>query len=239
MRRIWPLAVVLFMAGCLQEEAAKTTLVPADPFGRPTTVKVPTKASYSAASQEAATRVVTVGQKILEANKQLGLQQVKQRPVLVFSTIGSPQAEIFHRGGGEILITEGLVKQCTTEGQLAAVLSQELGKLIAERQLQSSAELKRRPEPPREWRDGNSGAVGAPDQLHLYEMAKYDEERRRVANQSANPPDPQALARTFLTRAGYPATDLDAVGPLLKAADANCALEKQLTTGNAAAPTTR
>src|SRR5580765_5242411 len=75
------------------------------------------------ASTEAAARVDCVGRKILASNPQLAL-----RPM--FRTIGAPQAEIFHRGTNDIFITEGLVRQCTTEGQLAAILCTELGKAV-------------------------------------------------------------------------------------------------------------
>jgi len=169
--------------------------------------------------------VDAVGRQVLTANPQLGM-----RPL--FRTIGAPQAEVFHRGTTEIDVTEGLVKQCGTDGQLAAVLCTELGKMVAEREALAGARA-RTPErePPMDVRIGNdyAGPAGSPDQTHLAELGKYDRERRRAVAPPPPPPDPQSLANTYLTKAGFPATDLDAVAPLLKLAAEHSTFEKQMT----------
>src|SRR5262245_25790007 len=127
---------VIFLAttSCLPREP-NTTLVPANPFGTTpaasTELKsvqhVTTRGPVPPASIQAAARVDTLGRSILAANPQLGIQPL-------FRTIGAPQPEIFHHGTFEIDITEGLVNQCTTDAQLAAVLASELGKLVSERE---------------------------------------------------------------------------------------------------------
>jgi hypothetical protein len=219
------LALSLIMVGCIAEE--QTALVPNGPFSNPSVTQRPGRASYSGASAEAATRVGVVGQKIITANPQLGL-----RPV--FRTIGTTDAEIFHSGSTEVCITEGLAKQCATDGQLAAVLSVELGKIIAER-AQTAVPAKRPDDrlPPIDMRIGNDvgGSVGAADMTRLKELADF-EKSRGPAGISA-PLNPQDLARKYLTKAGYPAGEVDAVGPLLKAAAENMSVEKLL---NAAPP---
>src|SRR5262245_59658158 len=112
-RRVLPAGLLLLVAGCLEQESLP--LVPSNAFNR--TPSAPAAhVACSPASEETATRVGLIGQKLITANQQLGV-----RPL--FRTVGSPTPEVFHRGTSEVLITEGLVKQCASEGQLAAVLS--------------------------------------------------------------------------------------------------------------------
>jgi hypothetical protein len=185
-------------------------------------------------STEAA-RVNAVGRCILAANPINGLDVRTVR----FTTIGAPQAEIFHRGAtaeltrwtADVFITDGLAKQCTTDGQLAAVLCLELGKLVSEREAMTPQAV-RQPErlPPIDTglnRDLAYSGVPA-DQTRARELADYDRDRRR-AQQAVAPPDPVALARLYLVRAGYHDADLQSAGPLVQQAQGNSGLEKQLT----------
>ncbi len=211
-------------AGCFTTDAP-LMLVTANPFGTPLPTPPLAKASFAPAPVEAAARVDTLGRKILAANPQLGV-----RPL--FRTIGAPQPEIFHVGTSAIDLTEGLVNQCLTEAQLAAVLCHELGKMIAEREELAGPEV-RAPErlPPIEVRIGNdnAGSFGPPDQTHLAELARFERERRQRALQAAlPPPNPQTLARIYLTKAGYSEGALEAVAPLLQAAAENNSFAKQL-----------
>jgi hypothetical protein len=214
---------LLLIVGCLNH--SETALVTDNPFGYSQPGPIRTKAAYSPASLEAAARVDALGRKILAANTQIGA-----RPI--FRTIGAPQPEVFHVSTSEIDITEGLVKQCQTDTQLAAILCNELGKLVAEREALAGPQA-RSPErePPQEVRIGtdNAGSFGPADQTHLAELAKFDKRRRGPAAPPSPPPDPQVLARAYLSKAGYSDKDLDAAAPLLQAAAANSSLEKQLT----------
>ncbi len=65
--------------------------------------------------------MLQVGSQILTSNPTLGV-----RPV--FTTIGALSEEIFHQDDKAVFITEGLVRECRTDGQLAAVLCHELGR---------------------------------------------------------------------------------------------------------------
>jgi hypothetical protein len=221
-RRALPVCVLL-AAGCVPNEST-TQLVPANPFHSGPVLQPPRQVSYSPAAEETARRVGLIGQKLLAANPQLGV-----RPL--FRTIGSPEPALFHVGTTQVCITEGLVKQCTTEGQLAAVLCAELGKMVAEREALAGPQA-RSPErqPPIDLRIGNDsgGSYGAPDLTHLAELGKYEQERGRPRTPAALPA-PQALARTYLMKAGYHAADLDVIAPLLQAASVNTQLERQLT----------
>lgn len=219
-RRILPVCVLL-AAGCIPD-GTTTALVPANPFGNAPVIQPPRQVAYSPASEEAARRVGLAGQKVLQANPQLGVQPL-------FRTIGAPHAEVFHVGTTQVCITEGLAKQCRTEGQLAAVLCVELGKMVAEREALAGpqASSPERP-PPVEMRVGNDsgGPFGPADLTRLAELGKYEKEHRRPG--ATHLPDPQAIARTCLLKAGHTAADLDAVAPFLKASAANSHLEKQL-----------
>ncbi len=168
-----------------------------------------------------------VGRAILAANPQSGVTTRSLR----FNTIGAPQPELFHRGTSDIFITEGLVRQCATDGQLAAVLCTELGKVVSEREALTPAEV-RRPDrqPPIDTGLGRDAGWGvAPDQTRLRELADYDRDRRQRV-QPVAPPDPAALARMYLVRAGYHDADLQAAAPLLQHAQCNAGLERQMTT---------
>src|SRR5713101_6941225 len=144
------IAIPGMVSGCLGDDE-KTKLVPSEPFGNapgamsgsppttldqstslnPRTALSPTgpvtRASNRPAPAESAARVDLLGRNILAANPQIGMKPQ-------FMVIGSPQPEIFHKKTGELFITEGLVKQCKTEGELAALLSHELGKMVSERE---------------------------------------------------------------------------------------------------------
>src|SRR5262245_31992982 len=123
------------------------------------------------ASTEAAARVDSVGRRVVAANPQIGA-----RPL--FHTIGAPQPDIFHRGNTDVLVTEGLVRQCATDGQLAAVLCAELGKMVSEREAATPTAV-RRPDrlTPIDTRIGiDTGWGTAPDQTRLRELADFDKD---------------------------------------------------------------
>jgi hypothetical protein len=217
------LLLLLLTAGCFDKES--TPLVPDSPFGRRVVPPTPTQATYAPAATAVAARVDMLGRNLLSANPQIGI-----RPL--FRTIGAPQPEIFHQGTAELFITEGLVKQCTSDSQLAALLCLELGKMISEREVQA-ARSARQPnlDPPPDVPVGNNyGSFGgAPDLTRQAELAKYRTPAAREA--PPPPPDPNDLARAYLQKAGYPATELDAVAPLLRQAANSSSLEKSVTTG--------
>jgi hypothetical protein len=189
-----------------------TAQVPGNAFGTASLPSPPARVSYSPASIEAAAQVDALGQKLISANAQIGL-----RPV--FLTVGDPRPWIKHQGTSEVIISEGLVRRCNSEGQLAAVLCHELGQMVSEREALAGAQA-RRPErePPMEVRIGNdsSSSFGrSSDMVRQAELAKYDPERRRVMAPPQPPPNPQVLAAAYLKQAGYSPRDLDAVAPLL------------------------
>ena len=71
-------------------------------------------------------RVETIGRKIIAQNTFTGIEPL-------FHTVGVPEAVLFHRGAEELIISEGLVKQCRNDSELAAVLSSELAQMMNEK----------------------------------------------------------------------------------------------------------
>jgi hypothetical protein len=226
MRCSLPLVLLgsLPLAGCWKPES-QSLLVPANTFDA-ATITTPPLPTASPASTEAAARVDTLGRTLLKANPQLNVQPV-------FRTVGAPQLEVFHVGTTDVVITEGLVRQCKDDGCLAAVLCQELGKMVREREvLAGPAAQPPVRELPIDVPIGNdsSASRGAPDQTRLaeLELARYGHDNRR-REAAPPPPDPQVLARTYLAKAGYAEACLDQAAGLLREADRNNTFEKQWT----------
>jgi hypothetical protein len=227
---IFPIVLTLAASGCIGEDS-KNALVPSDPLGNGMTAAsqgsatrtVSRTSSINPAPAESAARVDRLGRNILAANHQIGL-----RPQ--FMVIGSPQPEIFHKQGEALYVTDGLVKQCKTDGELAAVLCHELGKMVSDREVQRGPQAKnQRIQPPPEARIGNEapGSYDSADRTRLAELAIFEQERRESAR-PLPPPNPNLLARTYLQRAGFTEADLRAAQPLLQAANGNMTFEKQM-----------
>jgi hypothetical protein len=220
------LAAPLLGIGCASQNS-QLALIPQNPFGhQPAATITAGPPSLAPAALEVAARVDRVGTQIREANKRtLGFKPN-------WYTIGVQQPEVFHRGTDQVFITEALVKQCVTDGQLAAVLCMELGKMRAETELLAGADILERNPPMQVSVGGDFGSRGPPDLLRQAELGKYDEQRReRLA--TMGPPDPVALGRRYLTCAGFSPAEIEAVAPILANANQNGAMAKQL---NAPAP---
>jgi hypothetical protein len=233
-RRALPLwlPLVLAAAGCLDQP--DNLLVQPSPFGS-APPKPQVKAAFAPAASPVAQRVNDLGHKIIADNSSLGL-----KPECL--AIGDPRPEVFHVGQQLIYITEGMVKQCPTDRLLAAVLCLELGKMVSEREALAGPTRTQDETPPIQMPVGNDsgGTFGAADATALAERAKFEQSHRRPNQPPPLPPDPEVLAGVYLGKAGFHATDLDDVRPIIKAAQANFAWEKQFTTGappNQIAPT--
>jgi hypothetical protein len=221
-RRAWAAGWILAAGGCLPESEGLTRVV-ADPFTQqaylvPTTTHI----AMSPGTQESADRLITIGGRIVNANRSFGL-----RPS--FLTIGQPTQEVFHSSLQVICITEGLVKRCQSDDQLAAVLCHELGRMIAERESRADPQTRQPGDRlPQDVPVGNDygGTFGSPDGTRHMELAKIENARRKREEKAPNPDD---IARTCLRNAGYKPEELDTVAPLLKSAEGNFTLERQMT----------
>jgi len=103
------------------------------------------------APNDVGSRVDSLGKQILAANQDIGRTLVTADPQLqkaaaakqdfrpVFFAYGVPDVVLFHQGFSAIVISDGLVRQCKSDSELAAVLSSELAAMVAEAQAQISA----------------------------------------------------------------------------------------------------
>jgi hypothetical protein len=212
---------LLLLAGCLPTlpEEPATQQVASTPFSPPRG-PMPTRVNYAPASQETSFRVVLIKDKLIGDNPQVGI-----KPNVI--AIGSADPEIFHVGMNQIYITEGLVRQCQSEGQLAAILAFELGRMIAEREATVSDEV-RQPERqlPIQLPIGSNGDSRDRDPTYYIELARHEKLYPKHPPKLARP-NPQLIAREVLDRAGYQRTDLDSATPILQNAERYQILENQ------------
>ena len=180
--------------------------VPTSPFPAPVVQTALRPAiNTTPATPDIAWRVDAVGRKLTESNPEIGLNP------RLFAT-GSPYAEISHRDLSTVYISEGLVRACQNETELASVLASELGRMVAERDRNVPRET-RAPEPrlPIALPIGSPGNAWAADPAYFMEIAKYDREHPRSAQRkSLPPPDPGHVAGIILERAGFGRADLEA-----------------------------
>jgi hypothetical protein len=211
----------LILSGCFPfhfEGENKTALVSNNPFGVEAPPPATTKASYAPAAQEVSLRVDKIGRELIAAN-----DRIAPRPL--FGTIGAAQPEVFHIRTDVIYVTEGLVKQCKSNAELAAILAVELGKMVADREVSAGSGPAERM-PPIRMPVGNNVQGRDSDLTAVAELGRFEQSNPKMLSRPLPRPDPMKLARGYLEKAGYQATDLDAVGSLLQAADKNVALER-------------
>lgn len=220
--------LMLAAVGCLTDDK-KLTTVSASSFGKPGRVQPASFKQAPEATQQASIRVKTLGQKIAKANPRINQK-------LDFFTIGVPHEEIFHQTQKDvstIFITEGLVKQCKSDGELAAVLSQEIGKLVTEQMVQSRPA--RRPIPASEILSapiGNDlgGSFGSADRTNDMIAARFEKQWQQSRQTLPSPPPPpETLARTYLSSAGFDPKNLDTVKSLLRKAEKQSRVEQSMT----------
>jgi hypothetical protein len=216
-----------WMAGCALATAGLTGCVGDDfrlkPLNATRNQPVDVPKNLPAASLEAASRVDALGGQILAANPSLGI-----RPV--FRAIGVPEVVLFHKGDQELFISDGMVQKCRTEGELAAALCSELGKMASEsRAVGRGVALADPPLAPNVGGDVVGGG-GGPDMTREAERALWERKNPR-SNGRALPAarDPGELSRECLNNAGYTPDELLRVAPLLRQAEANPSIEKLLS----------
>jgi hypothetical protein len=236
-RRAWLLSVSLAVAaaGCNPLEStglwpdSSMGTVPDRPFTAAPTGPMPTIANAPPGTLAATQRVNAVGQRLMEANAELPV-----RPL--FLGVGSPDPQIFHNETRAIYVSDGLVSKCTTDAQLAAVLANELGRMVSAREAQLALKARRgERDTPVGLAVGteSGGTFGPADGTRLAELGKFEKDTGHgpAGGSPSLPPNPELLARTYLKKAGFAATDLDAVGPLLHEAAQHNDIEKQLSGG--------
>jgi hypothetical protein len=174
-----------------------------------------------------AERVETLGRKIIAQNMFTGIEPL-------FHTIGIAEPSLFHEGPERLMISDGLVKQCRTDGELAAVLCTELAKMIAEKKAAERVGAERDSFPDIGVPTSSGLAGGQPDDpARAAERAFLEKQRIKRTNRESV--DPAKLASELMRGAGFDPADLDRIAPLLRQSDRGQAIKKQLS-GSALAP---
>jgi hypothetical protein len=186
------------------------------------------KAKMTPASLQVAQRVDELGRQVIAQNTFTGLDPL-------FHTIGVrsdgvSELALFHRGTSELIISEGLVKQCKTDAELAALLCSELGKMMAEKRAAIAAGRDHDSIPDIALPGSGLGADGTRAAEVARQEAKGNETRAAVERSAPE------FSKQLLQGAGFDPAELDRVAPLLKQAARDDALRKQMA-GSAPAPT--
>ena len=175
----------------------------------------PREPKVSTASVETARRVDELSKRIVEQNTFTGIEPI-------IRVVGVPEAVLFHRGPTELFISEGLVKKCKTEAELAAVLCTELGKMMSQKR--AVIVLGRNVDPIPDV--ALPGLGGDASQVRQAELAlqKRREDQKRAAEQS----DEVQLAKDLLKGAGFNPAEFDRVQGMVKQSDRGESIKKQM-----------
>jgi hypothetical protein len=163
----------------------------------------------AAASTEAAVRVDRLGRKLLAASPFL----LEGEPTL--QTVGLPEPELFHRDSTGLFITEGAVKLCQNDDELAALLAHELGHMAAEAR---RAERMKLPDSiPASALPRSVDGSTTPDAGRVIDLADLEMHYRRPAEKRLwASTDPAKIARDCLQDAGYDPKLLKSIEPILR-----------------------
>ena len=186
-------------------------------------VKTPGTPKLPANHLETSKQVAMLGKQIIDQNSFTGLEPN-------FMMLDVPESVLFHRGTEDLCISKGLVKQCKNEGELAAVLCTELGKMMAEKRgLRKTGNDK--DTIPASALPGGSLTGGMPVDLGREAELGFRERSRTKESDSV-----AKLSRDLLTGAGFDAGEFDRVAPLVNQSqtERGTAIRKQMS--NTAAP---
>jgi hypothetical protein len=216
-------ACLIGLIGCSQTPKQSTRMISDAGMNAEKIIRLPNTAPDAGPTKEAAIRVGKIGQKILASNPTIGIKPS-------FHTIGSAHAEVFHKGVDQVMITDGLVRECNDD-QLAAVLAVELVKMLGEQENSAPTGKIIDRTPGMDVPIGNDRSLvfGPADGIRIAE--RYELDRMRIKNNSTaiGSVDPKIIARGYLSKAGYSSKSVDSIAGLLKKADENFKLEKTMT----------
>lgn len=171
---------------------------------------------------EAAAWVDQIGRQIASANPFIGIEPT-------FQTIGHVEPILLHRDQHGLIISDSLVNSCKTDAQLAAVLCSELGKMVSEHR---NAIRMGYPDPLPNISVPNSSEMnGIPaDQFRLAELAMIEKRypKKEADRMRSLTIDPQTIASDLLKTTGFEVSTLGSVEPLLKSANKDRAISRQL-----------
>jgi hypothetical protein len=184
-------------------------------------VKTPRDPKLPRAQIEVAERVETLGRKIIAQNSFTGIEPM-------FFAVGVPESVLFHRGPDELFISEGLVKQCKTEAELAAVLCSELGQMVAEKRAVRRVGADRDAISDTSLPGGASVSGGNQyDPVRAAELGYRDKQPKPPP--PIAPADAAKASADLMKGSGYDPAVLEQIQPLLKQSDRGAALRKQMS----------
>lgn len=162
----------------------------------------------SPAVAAAQARVKPLVDRLLAENRNLGLKPA-------FLITDQPEPVVQRREFERVFLSEGLVRSCTSDGQLAGLLALQLADLYVARrqQMQSDLAANGRNPPPTVTMIREYGSIGNPDMIHLAEIAILGLDKR--APRSEPCPEAHRVAAEILVKAGYSEQELAAALPLL------------------------
>ncbi|MBA4190498.1 MAG: hypothetical protein C0467_21130 [Planctomycetaceae bacterium] len=201
----------------------KSNGIGGDPVGQNwEKVKTPGTPKLPPAHLETTERVEMLGRRIISQNTFTGLE-----PVIY--TLGVPESVLFHRGSQELFISEGLVKKCKTEAELAAVLCTELGQMMAEKRGVRRTGNDRDTIPDSALPGGVTVAGGTPVDLgREAEIALHERRHPR----GSRPPETEGAAkfsRDLMKGAGFDEGEINRVEPLVRQSERGTILRKQMS----------
>jgi len=199
-----------------------------DPVGKNwEKVKTPNDPKVPLAHLETTERVEQLVRRIVTQNAFTGLE-----PIIY--TMGVPESALFHRGTQELFISEGLVKKCKTEAELAAVLCTELGQMVAEKRGVKRTGGDRDTIPDSALPGGAMVGGGTPADPGREAEIAFHERRHPRGARTAGGDNPAKLSRELLKGAGFDEAEFDRVEPLVRQSERGSALRKQMS--DSAAP---
>jgi hypothetical protein len=209
MRRAAALGVACFgLTGCLSNglwEGASA---------RSREIKSPLTPKQQLAQQATAQRVETLGRQVITQNTFTGIEPV-------FHFVGVKEPMLFHRGTEELFISDGLVKKCKTDDDLAAVLCSELGRMMSEKR--SGVAVGRDSDP---LLRGPGGKLDVGEDVAGAVATGTESATRPIGKQET---DPAKLAEELMRGSGFDPAALERIESLLKETERHDKIRKQLT----------
>ncbi len=183
----------------------------------------PAEPKVTPASIEVARRVDELVKRIVDQNTFTGIEPIVR-------VLGVPESVLFHRGNSEVFISEGLVKKCKTEPELAAVLCSELGKMMAQKRAGITVGRDRDSIPDIALPGGSSDTSRVREAEMALQQKRIDEKREQDESEASQ------LSKQLLKGAGFNPAEFDSVQGMVRQSSRGDAIKKQMA-GTAAAPT--
>lgn len=160
-------------------------------------------------------RVDELTKRIVDQNTFTGLEPI-------VTVLGFPEAALFHRGTNQLFISDGMVKKCKTDAELAAVLCSELGQMMAQKRAVIAVGRNKDPIPEIALPGGVNDSSGVRIAELALQQKRIDEKRNRDES------DAVQKAKDLLKGAGFDPAEFDRVEGMIRQSDRGEAIKKQM-----------